>query len=29
VGYGPDGGPAKRPEQSTQEWFSRYDFNAP
>jgi arylsulfatase A-like enzyme len=29
VGYSPDGGPAKRPEQSAQEWFNRYDFNAP
>ena len=29
VGYGPDGGPAQRPQQSELEWFSRHDFNIP
>jgi hypothetical protein len=29
VGYGPDGGPAKRPEQNALVWFSRHDFNSP
>ena len=29
VGYGPDGGPAKRPQRSELEWFSRHDFNSP
>jgi arylsulfatase A-like enzyme len=29
VGYGPDGGPAKRPQQNALEWFSRHDFNSP
>ena len=29
VGYGPSGGPAKRPKRSELEWFSRHDFNSP
>ena len=29
VGYGPDGGPAKRPQLSALEMFSRHDFNSP
>lgn len=29
VGYGPDGGPAKRPQQSELDLFSTHDFNIP
>jgi hypothetical protein len=29
VGYGPDGGPAKQPQQGELDLFSTHDFNIP